>query len=243
MKVTQLKINNAIQRQLTKLKEYGREAPKNANSTLSLQWYPRLNLFKRSRLIFNPGTMVATSYDWYEIAKVINGKLVVNDYRYSVTTAKQVNQLKILFYQLDLSYVTLEAPEGLQDLSRAKRREIQEWARREVANKYSRSPNKPLKKVKRLDVLNIKYSKRELREALKLAEQNRSKKLEKAREEKRIRQVELVITEREDHSSVNDALIVHPYPRAWIPEYEKRDFKIKALQAGFKKVIVNVVTE
>lgn len=209
----------------------------------TVDWMPRKNIFKRGSLILNPQTMIATSYDWYNIAQVIKGKLVLNTYSYSVSTTKHVYQLRSLFSQLNLDYVTLEAPRGLQNLDRAKEEEIFQWAKSEVENKYSRQPRKPSFKITRLDALKIKYSKIELSNALTEAENNRRVRLDEQKRKRLLNSVEIEVVEREDLSSIEDALIVHPYPHRYISDYQKNEFKKQALEAGFKKVIVNVVME
>jgi len=91
--------------------------------SFSVPYRPRLRIFKSSsgKLVFNPYTGHGTSYDWYSIAQVFNGKLILNTYRYSVTTNKHIQELHSLFNQLGLKYQTIEAPRGLQDLDQAMR--------------------------------------------------------------------------------------------------------------------------
>lgn len=86
----------------------------------SLKFYPRLNLYKYRTLVLNPETSTATSYDWYQIYKRINGVSCLNTYSYSVTTAKHVNILRGHFRTWDREdFFQFEAPHGLQDLNGA----------------------------------------------------------------------------------------------------------------------------
>jgi len=207
----------------------------------TVDWKPRSKVFKRGNLAFDPSSMVATSYRWYNIAQLIKGKLVLNTYRYSSSTGKHISQLRSLFSQLGLKYLVLEAPKGLQNLDRARSEELSQWAESEVRFKYSRNPGKPSFKIANLDALNIKYTKKEQLIWLSRAEQERQERLAKQKRERAIKAVTVEIVEREDLSSVNDALIIHPHDSRYISTYEKRAFQVKALEAGFKKVIVNVV--
>lgn len=76
---------------------------------------PRLKVYKNynGSNWFNPETMTAISYGWWVYLKEINGKLVFNDYRYSVTTSKHQAQLRNLIGKVDH---VIHAPYGLQDL-------------------------------------------------------------------------------------------------------------------------------
>jgi len=86
----------------------------------SLKHYPRLKLYKyNDRLVYNPDTQIATSYKWYEIYKVINGIRCLNTHGYSVTTSKHVSILRQFFNHCRDEIFYFEAPDGLQNLSRA----------------------------------------------------------------------------------------------------------------------------
>lgn len=105
-----------------------------------MKYYPRLNLYKAANLTFNPDTGNGTSYNWYLITKFFGNTLVLNSYRYSVTTAKHVCKLRSLFIELGLKFIEIEAPRGLQDLESSVRlytSEI-ETLEEEIANKRSR---------------------------------------------------------------------------------------------------------
>lgn len=57
-------------------------------------------VYKASNVTFNPNTKVAVSYDWWTFVSVINGKLVFNNHRYSITTAR--HQYKVMDLLLKL---------------------------------------------------------------------------------------------------------------------------------------------
>ena len=85
-----------------------------------MKFYTRLNQYKVQNLVFYPDIGKAVSYDWYDIAKKINGKWVINDYSYSITTLKHRSKIISLFYNLGIEIDHhIEAPRGLQNLSDA----------------------------------------------------------------------------------------------------------------------------
>ena len=86
-----------------------------------MKYYSRLKLYKAPNLVFNPATKKAYSYKWYELVSVINGKLVLNTYRYSNTTARHYREVSCLLDKLGINIdMRIEAPKGLQNLESAK---------------------------------------------------------------------------------------------------------------------------
>lgn len=59
-----------------------------------MKHYKRLGLYKASNVTFDPVAMEAISYGWWKFVRVISGRVVFNNYRYSVTTA--AHQRKVL---------------------------------------------------------------------------------------------------------------------------------------------------
>lgn len=82
-----------------------------------MKYYPRLKMYKASNVQFDPETISAYSYDWWQFVRSFNGTVVFNDYNYSSMTVK--HQWKVrsvlddLCIKIDLS---IECPGGLQDL-------------------------------------------------------------------------------------------------------------------------------
>lgn len=105
---------------------------------LSLEWGPKRGTFKATNLEFDPRTGEARSYQWYSISRVFKHTLVLNTYRYSVTTAKHVRKLRFLFDRLGLKYIEIEAPKGLQNIEAAVARHISLYAHAFVREKYAR---------------------------------------------------------------------------------------------------------
>lgn len=80
-----------------------------------MKFYPRLNMYKAANVTFNPDTLEAYSYRWWRFVEVVNGKVVFNNYRYSVSTARHQSKVRSLLSQLGITIdVTIECPEGLQ---------------------------------------------------------------------------------------------------------------------------------
>lgn len=83
-----------------------------------IKYFKRLNLFKASNVCFDPSTFEATSYgNGWLFVKVIGGKVVFNNYRYSPSTGQHQRKVDTLLSQLGIKIdVTIEAPRGLQYL-------------------------------------------------------------------------------------------------------------------------------
>ncbi len=62
----------------------------------------RTGIYKSANVTFKPETKIATSYDWWTFVKVINGKLIFNDYNYSNTTRKHQYKVRHLLNELGL---------------------------------------------------------------------------------------------------------------------------------------------
>lgn len=160
--------------------------------SMALKYMTRLKLFKgcNGKLDFNPLTGLGHSYTWYEISKVIKGQLVLNTYGYSMTTSGHVNTLRSLFSQLGLKYLEVHAPRGLQDLDLCRDTMIENYAKTIVQNKYKRNKlsTKQLKdernKIDQLKKLGIKFSEKQVKNAIEVAEIRRLTKLKWKRERK-----------------------------------------------------------
>lgn len=94
----------------------------------------RDGVYYASNVQWDPVKRVATSYGWWEFVKPIGGKLVFNDYGYSVSTrrhqAKVRRHIEGTFTKVD-AYI--EAPRGLQDLAASERHYVQKILEVEAA--------------------------------------------------------------------------------------------------------------
>lgn len=228
----------------------------NYRTVCGLDYRVRDGVFRNSSgsCEFNPETMYAHSYEWYDLVKVIDGVVVVNSYRYSIQTAKHIWKVQDVLKTLGIKYVELEAPRGLQDLERALRHELETQAARVVASKYGRDKRRlpykiqDSKALKLLASFGYKASRAMRADHLKLAEIAREGRLERARkaraEKRAIAALEIVI---DSHGTMFDEPCYHaviPQSYAWddklgfigrVSEYVKRS----AVQSGFNRIIVH----
>ena len=85
-----------------------------------MKHYKKLNQYKASNLVYDCDSGSAYSYDWYVIAKRIDGNMVVNKFSYSNTTIKHFYKICRLFDSLGIQYIEIDAPRGLQNLEAAR---------------------------------------------------------------------------------------------------------------------------
>lgn len=69
-------------------------------------------------LVFDPVTKRAYSYSWWRFVDEVEGKLVFNDYNYSISTSKHQREVRTLLNQLGLKVdLAIPVPKGLQNYS------------------------------------------------------------------------------------------------------------------------------
>jgi len=227
---------------------------------LGVQWRPRLGIFKEHRVTFDYETGYGTSYEWYAIAKRIDGTQVLNTYNYSQQTSMHVSMLKTLFVQLGIKYVCIEAPRGLQDLDSARKHVLYSIALQEVSAKYSRDGKTRYvgakhstnitelrNQLKTLARFNYASTPSMKRDAMELAESERRWKLERLarRRAERKAVAALIIEVDVENKRAAEAALHYIAHSAWswdgnkfvgnIPEYERR----RAVSQGFSKIIVH----
>lgn len=82
-----------------------------------MKHFKRLNLFKASNVTFNPENKEAYSYGCWLFTKVINGKLVFNNYAFSSTTQRHQSKVRSLLSDLNISIdFEIECPKGLHSI-------------------------------------------------------------------------------------------------------------------------------
>lgn len=80
-----------------------------------MKYFKRLNLYKGNNVTFHPETCEAFSYRWWRFVAIVEGKLVFNDYRYSVTTAKHQRKVRGLLNDLGIRPdITMPLPRGIR---------------------------------------------------------------------------------------------------------------------------------
>lgn len=227
---------------------------------LGVSYRPRLGIFKEHRVDFDATTGLGHSYDWYEIAKRIDGVQVLNTYNYSQQTAQHVSMLQTLFKQLGIRYIEIEAPLGLQDLDSARKHILYAIAKQAVAAKYARdggsryvgakhsTPVASLRKqLKALSRFNFAPTASMMRDAMELAESERRWKLDRLADRRRERKAMaalIIEIDAENKRASESALhIIKPHAWSWdgdkftgrVEEYERR----QAIAKGFTRIIVH----
>lgn len=80
-----------------------------------MKFFKRLKLYKAVNVTFNPETMDAYSYQWWRFVGVVEGKLIFNDFRYSVTTARHQRKVRSLMKSLGIKPdITMPLPRGIR---------------------------------------------------------------------------------------------------------------------------------
>lgn len=156
----------------------------------ALRYQTRLNYFTDSsgKCGLNPELMSGHSYNWYGLVQKINERIVLNDYNYSPSTIKHVCKMRDVLRKLDVKYVELEAPRGLQNLDCAVEQEVYKYGKAIVENKYARIKlNVDVSRIKLLNSLGYKITKEMLEHSITKAEGYRRFKLD----EKRIKRLAL----------------------------------------------------
>lgn len=86
----------------------------------ALKFRKRTKDYKASNVWFDPNTMHAKSYGWWDMVRRINGQVVFNDYGYSVSTRRHQSKVRSVMSDLGITPdLVIEAPKGLQDLDSA----------------------------------------------------------------------------------------------------------------------------
>lgn len=161
---------------------------------LAVKWAFRLKIFKdyNGKLTFDPINGVGHSYKWYEIVRKFDNLWVLNTYNYSRQTREHHHALSNLLKQLEIKFVCIEAPKGLQDLDRAMDHIIYKIAEMRVKIKYGRKTSNAYlyyvnrlkqlqKQLKMVQKLNKLEDNQDLEHTIKEIEENRLRKLERAK--------------------------------------------------------------
>jgi hypothetical protein len=83
---------------------------------MSFRWIKSRKKFEKSNLIYHPETGRGYSYNWYRIVDKIGGKVVLNTYVYSRTTAGHIGDIRCLLRELNVKIdIEIEAPLGLKN--------------------------------------------------------------------------------------------------------------------------------
>lgn len=82
-----------------------------------MKFMKRAQIYRASNynVTFDPKKIEAISYKWWRFVAVVEGVLLFNNYRYSVTTAKHQSKVSRVMHELGLTPdVTLRLPRGIR---------------------------------------------------------------------------------------------------------------------------------
>lgn len=85
-----------------------------------MKYFKRAGIYKNhnGNCTLDPNKVEAWSYHWWQFLKIIEGKVVFNDYRYSPTTGKHQGQVRDLLEELSIKVdLFLPISGGLQNKS------------------------------------------------------------------------------------------------------------------------------
>lgn len=89
----------------------------NGPTSLPMKRLKTAPIWKAANVTFNEQTLEAHSYAWWLFVAKIKEKLVFNNYRYSVTTARHQSKVKEVLKSLGIKIdIEIEAPKGLDKL-------------------------------------------------------------------------------------------------------------------------------
>lgn len=90
-----------------------------------MKFMKRSGTYKGRNVTFDPQTLSAVSYGWWEFVRVIRGRTIFKAYRYSNTTCKHQSKVRLLMRSLGIKIDhTVSIPDslskvsGLRDLSK-----------------------------------------------------------------------------------------------------------------------------
>lgn len=79
-----------------------------------MKFIKKRNQYEASNVSFDPKNISAVSYNWWKFVKVINGKVVFNDYNYSPSTCKHQSKVRRLLETLNIKIdVVVESTKSL----------------------------------------------------------------------------------------------------------------------------------
>lgn len=245
------KLNKVLDKRKSNFKKNHMDISKlNISNISGLIYRKTLNKFTNSNgsCEFFPERMYAHSYRWYDLVKVIKGKVVLNTYNYSQSTNRHIGSVSMILKDLGIKYITVDAPRGLQNLDAALRHALECEATSTVKIKYSREGKiksswekrqaKELSQdLKVLASLGYKATKKMRTKALQDAENDRKDRLERQKAnrliKKKISQLEIIL----DSANTMHEDAGYHVVSSWgtISDYDK----MRAVNQGYTKIIIH----
>lgn len=89
------------------------------SQTEKIKWFPRLGIYKNStgNVTFNPTTMEAYSYNWWQFVRKIGKTVIFNDYYYSSSTNAHQWCVKSVLKEKKIRYITVSIRDSLHKLN------------------------------------------------------------------------------------------------------------------------------
>lgn len=84
---------------------------------MALKFMKRAGIYQRANynITFDPIKIEAISYKWWRFVAVIDGLVIFNNFRYSVSTSKQQREVRALMQELDIRIdLFLTLPRGIR---------------------------------------------------------------------------------------------------------------------------------
>lgn len=83
-----------------------------------MKYKKRTNTYTASNVIFDANKIQAYSYGWWRFVSVVEGKVIFNNYRYSVSTSKHQSKVRNLMNQLGIKIdIEMPLPTGITSIS------------------------------------------------------------------------------------------------------------------------------
>lgn len=80
-----------------------------------MKYFSRLKLYKAASCTFDPTTCDAFSYRWWRFVARVDGLVIFNSYRYSVSTSKHQRKVRGILHDLGIKIdVYLQLPRGIR---------------------------------------------------------------------------------------------------------------------------------
>lgn len=210
---------------------YGRVLPK------GLSFLKTEGVFKgnNGNCYYNAVKEEGYSYSWWTMVKRIKGRLVLNSYYYSNQTAKHIGKMQELFSTLNIDYIKVPAPKGLQNLDSSQSHLAHEMGKAIVQNKYARNKhNRSIKFVQRqidaLSKIGLKITKKMISEGILAAEIDREKRNQRQGEKIKF------IDGTEENASKSGLHIFH---EGYVSYNDHNKYEAEAKTKSFKRVFIH----
>lgn len=121
-----------------------------------MKYMKRTGIYKAANVTFDPKKIQAHSYVWWKFVDVVEGKVIFNNYRYSVTTSKHQSKVRALMNDLGIKIdIEMPLPRGISDNSLSF---LIKWAEETLCDQFL---EKEFKKQERYERAKFKRAEKE----------------------------------------------------------------------------------